>query len=217
MGTAQNRKVYARHGSGPNTFGVSFADLGKLQKQTKRDHALACQLWETGNQDARLLATMIADPGQMTAAGLDTWAKDLNYYVLADSFARHLASQSRLARRKVEQWTKSREDFTGQAGYSVQAILAMENPDLPDAYFEKHLETIERRIHQAGNRTRHAMNSAVIAIGLRNAHLQHLALAAASRIGKVVVDHGETGCKTPDAIAYIQRAAQHKSKRGKKK
>ncbi len=32
LGTAQNRKIYKRHGSGENVYGVSFADLGKLRE-----------------------------------------------------------------------------------------------------------------------------------------------------------------------------------------
>jgi hypothetical protein len=40
-----------------------------------------------------------------------------------------------------------------------------------------------------------------------------LTAASAQRIGKVEVDHGETGCKTPDAAKYIERAAARK--RGK--
>ena len=61
-GTAQNRKVYARHGMHEPFFGVSFAELGKLQKAIKTDHALARELWSTGNWDARHLACMVADP-----------------------------------------------------------------------------------------------------------------------------------------------------------
>ena len=49
------------------------------------------------------------------------------------------------------------------------------------------------------------MNNAVIAIGSRNAALAAAAQAAAGRIGKVVVDHGETACQTPDAADYIER------------
>jgi hypothetical protein len=50
------------------------------------------------------------------------------------------------------------------------------------------------------------MNGALIAIGLRNPRLEKKAVAAAKRIGKVEVDHGETSCETPDAAAYIAKA-----------
>ena len=58
-GTAQTRKTYARHGVGPNMFGVSYATLGKLTRAIQRDHALALGLWASGNHDARVLATMV--------------------------------------------------------------------------------------------------------------------------------------------------------------
>ena len=36
-------------------------------------------------------------------------------------------------------------------------------------------------------------------------------LAAARRIGKVEVDHGDTGCKTPDAVDYIRKMAERRA------
>ena len=44
LGTAQNRKIYRRHGAGGNLFGVSFANLNALKKGLKTDHALALAL-----------------------------------------------------------------------------------------------------------------------------------------------------------------------------
>ena len=49
---------------------------------------------------------------------------------------------------------------------------------------------------------------ALIAIGIRNGKLERNALAAAQKIGKVEVDHGETNCQTPDAAAYIRKTRQ---------
>jgi hypothetical protein len=57
------------------------------------------------------------------------------------------------------------------------------------------------------------MNNALIAIGMRNDALRERALAAARAIGKVVVDHGETGCVTPDAASYIKKAADRARRR----
>ena len=71
LGTEQNRKIYARHGATGAMYGVSYANLYKLQKRIKTDHALADQLWATGNHDARILATLVADPAAFTAKQLD--------------------------------------------------------------------------------------------------------------------------------------------------
>ena len=42
-------------------------------------------------------------------------------------------------------------------------------------------------------------------IGIRSPALTERALQVAGKIGKVEVNHGETGCKTPDAAAYIRK------------
>ena len=65
LGTEQNRKIYRRHGAGDNQFGVSFANLRKLAKGLRPNNGLADELWRTGNQDARVLATLIADSQTM--------------------------------------------------------------------------------------------------------------------------------------------------------
>ena len=67
-GTAQNRKVYARHGAAEPMFGVSYAELGRIAKRIKTDHALARQLWDSGNHDARVLALRVADPAALDKA-----------------------------------------------------------------------------------------------------------------------------------------------------
>ena len=72
------------------------------------------------------------------------------------------------------------------------------------------LARIEQEIHPRKIRTKHAMNTARCAIGIGREALREEAVRSAKRIRKVEVDHGETGCKTPDAVAYIQRAAKRK-------
>ena len=204
MGTAQNRKIYARHGVGENMFGISYANLNKLAKAAKRDHSLALELWATGNHDARVLAAMVADPAQADESLLAAWLADLDSYVITDAFSGFVGKTS-MARGKGEEWISSDDEWPGRAGWHLVAHLAMKDQGLPDAYFAAHLATIESEIHASKNRVKDAMNSALISIGIRNDALEEQALAAADRIGKVEVDHGETGCKTPDAADYIRR------------
>jgi len=203
-GTAQNRKVYRRHGVSDPLYGVSYAIQGQLAKQNKHDTELATGLWETGNHDARILAAMIADPREISSSRLDEWVRDLNNYVLTDAFS-DLVGHSPFAKAKIGKWTRSAKEFVVAAGWNVLARLARQDPELTDEELEDYLATIESEIHGRQNRTRHSMNSALIAIGIRNRRLERKALAAARRIGMVEVDHGETSCKTPDATAHIKR------------
>lgn len=209
MGTAQNRKVYARHGVGDKMYGVSFADLKSLKKRINVDHNLAVRLWGTKNHDARVLATMVADPQKMTAGEADSWARELSNSIVTDSFA-GLVSQAPFAKKKMEQWSKRKGEWIARSGWRLLAYHAMRDLTLPDSLFGDYIKTIERDIHSQKNRVREAMNSALIAIGMRSPKLEKAAIAAAKRIGKVEVDHGETNCKTPDAIDYIRRAVARK-------
>ncbi|MGD9720811.1 MAG: DNA alkylation repair protein [Pirellulales bacterium] len=213
LGTAQARKIYARHGVRGPMFGVSYAELGRLRKKIKTDHALACALWDSGNHDARVLAMMIADPAQVDNRLAEAWASELDNPALADAFS-GVVRQSKLARAKADKWTKSKQEWIGRAGWNLVAGLALYEPALDDAYFAAFLPDIIAHIHARPNRTRDAMNNALIAIGVRNSRLCKLALAAAKKIGRVEVDHGETCCKTPDAAEYIHKTLAHR--RGQK-
>ncbi len=212
LGTAQNRKIYRRHGAGENLYGVSYANLGKLHKQIKVDQAIAQKLWATGNHDARLLATMIADPKLMSEELVDQWTKDLDNHMVADSFA-GLVSQTSLAQPKMEQWIPAENEQIARAGWQLLLHFANKEPDLPDVFFEPYLDIIGRDIHTSKNRVKQSMNSALISIGVRNSSLEQKALAMARQIGKVEVDHGETDCKTPDAAQYIQKTLDYRAKK----
>ncbi|MGH9833161.1 MAG: DNA alkylation repair protein [Blastocatellia bacterium] len=214
-GTAQNRKIYARHGASANMFGVSFANLYKLQKQIKVDHGLAQQLWETGNSDAQVLATLVADPQAMTDRQSEEWVKNLSGYGLTEMFGRFLV-KSPLARKKAEKWHKSKSEWIASAGWIIVGGLALYDHELPDEFFEPYLKLIESGIHRQKNRVRYEMNAALIGIGLHSDELEKKALAVAAKIGKVVVDHGETNCKTPDAAEYIKKSQfRHKKMKAK--
>ena len=213
-GSAQTRKTYARHGITGKVFGVSYAVLGKLTKQIKRDHALALGLWDSGWHDARVLALMIADPQQADAALLRAWADDCENRALGCGLAK-FAARVPAAEAVAAKWCADKRELVASAGWSLIAELALDST-LPDATFAALLKTIERDISQSANFVRYAMNSALIAIGCRNDQLEKLAVAAAKRIGKVEVDHGDTCCQTPDAVACIAKVKARRAGKGKK-
>ena len=217
MGTAQNRKVYARHGAPPAMFGVSYANLGKLKKQIKADHDLAhnlaMQLWDTGILDAQVLATMICDPGKLKKSDCDRWVKESTCHQLTGAVAGAVA-RSPHALSRYEKWRKARPEFTQTAAWSTLAGIVKHNPEaVNEPILIEAINRIETTIHTAPNRARESMNTCLICIGTYRDDLRKAAIAAAIRIGNVEIDHGETGCKTSDAVAYIRRAAARKGGR----
>jgi 3-methyladenine DNA glycosylase AlkD len=156
---------------------------------------------------------MIADPKQVDGDLLDHWVRDLDNYVITDSFV-GMVGQTSLAKKKALAWISSDLEYVGRAGWHLLGHLAQKDESLPDDFFLPYLDTIEKEIHQRPNRTREAMNNALIAIGIRNSALMKKALAVAAKIGEVEVDHGETNCKTNFAPEYIQRTVERKKNKG---
>lgn len=211
-GTEQNRKTYKNHGAKEPLFGVSFANLKLLKKKIKKDHDLAISLWETKNMDAMTLATYILEPKNVTSEQLNSWIRDVDYYCLMDVLMTAICT-SPIAIERMDEWTKSDDEWIRRAGWSLLANIAIKNKKLDDNFFMPYLEEIKVHIHNEKNRKREAMNSALIAIGIRNEALEQQAIEIAREIGKVKIDHGATSCKTPDAEPYIKKARERAEKR----
>ncbi|MCF8260037.1 MAG: DNA alkylation repair protein [Melioribacteraceae bacterium] len=209
-GTDQNKKVYGKHGVKDEMFGVSYANLGKIVKKIKSNHELGKQLWQTGIHDAKVLATMIIDSDQIKSNELDSMVKELGNYVITDAFS-GVAAKSKFAIEKFKKWSKSKDEWISTAAYNILCTIAMKS-DVDDSFFEEQIRIIQEKIHLAPNRTRYSMNNALITIGGSREKLHQIAVSAATQIGKVEVDHGETGCKTPDAIPYMERMRKRKRK-----
>lgn len=211
LGTAQNRKIYKRHGSGDNVFGVSFKELRGLGKKFKVDHELALELWDSGNADARTLACMIADPEKMGKDTLNSWVNDIDYYALSDEFAKLLVMRTPYAEELMPEWMDSDKEYVARAGWTILSLLVLDKKDTrPDGYYTGYLDIIEKDIHTSKNRTKKAMNTTLISIGIRNESLRDLSLSVADRIGKVDVDVGQTYCKIPNAREYIEKTWKRK-------
>lgn len=215
FGSEQTRKTYRRHGALDPLFGVKYGDLYKMVRQIKSDHALALELWETGNHDARLLATMVVDPEMMTMTGLAKWMKDVQCHFLSSALS-NVAQRSTMAKKLVTKWMKSRTELVESTAWLMLAGISRESPKLfTRVEYKAFLKTIERDIHQSKNRVKASMNAALIGIG---SYIdEKTAVAVAERVGKVEVDHGDTSCKTPLAVPYIQKAAaKYRDKLAKK-
>jgi 3-methyladenine DNA glycosylase AlkD len=208
LGKPQTAAIYKRHGSGERVFGTLTSELGKLQKQIKLDHALAMELWKSGNAEARVLTLLIADPSKVTPSMADGLIKDGPVRFLSRYLAEFLA-RSPIADDRMRAWMKSPDESRRELGFEMLSFRLKNDPTaVSDAEAGKILATIEREIHESPNWARRAMNGAIIAIGVYKPALRKAAIAAGKRIGKVDVDHGETNCKTPEAGAYIEKAAK---------
>lgn len=210
LGKPQTAAIYKRYGTGDNVFGVLTSEIAKLRKKIKTDHALGIELWKSGNAEARALALQIADPAKLTRPAADKFVKD-GPVRFVGWYLSELVARSPIADDTMRAWMKSDDESFREMGYGILGMRLRDDPDsVSDADAAKILATIEKEIHGSPNWARYAMNGALIGIGINKPALRKKATEAATRIGKVQVDHGETYCKTPDAAAYIGKAAKRK-------
>ncbi len=216
-GTEQTRKTYLRHGASEPLFGVKFGDLRPLARRIGTDHALAEQLWASGNADARLLACMVADPAAVTEDELDAWLEDIDTYFLVDVFVAEIASRTPGRVARAERWIASDRDRTAQAGWDLMNYVALSDEEVADDYFEDQLALIAQRIEGYGNWTRRSASNTITGIGLRNDELEAAARKTAASMGTVEFDPGQTACVMPDPIEYLEKTKAHRARQAQKR
>jgi 3-methyladenine DNA glycosylase AlkD len=165
-------------------LGVKMAELRRMARPHRRDHALALALWETGVMEAMLMATFIADPKQLTAAQMERWVRACDSWNLTDGVA-FLFDRTAAAEKKALAWSARRAEFVKRTGFAVMAGMAVHRKELPDAVFLRFLPVIRRAATDERNFVRKAVNWALRQIGKRNPRLRRAAVAEARRILKL--------------------------------
>ncbi len=163
-------------------LGVPVPALRALARRIGRDHGLAQALWSSGVHEARILATMVADPPRTTSRLLEDWVKALNSWDLCDHFCGNLVALTPFAWQKAEAWSGRRAEFVKRAGFAVMATLAVHDAHAPDNQFIALLAIIERRADEDRNFAKKAINWALRQIGKRNPALHGRAVATADRL-----------------------------------
>lgn len=179
-------KGMARFGINPkNTYGVSIPNLRKLAKEIGRNHELAQQLWETGIHEARILASMIDNPEEVTNDQMEIWVKDFDSWDVCDQCCNNLFEKTRFAYQKAIEWSSRKEEFVKRAGFVLMACLAVSDKKAADNPFVTFLSVIQREAGDNRNYVKKAVNWALRQIGKRNPALNKKAIEAAEEIQKV--------------------------------
>lgn len=210
LGKAAAAEIYRRHGVTGETVGLSFADLGKLEKRLRGQHELGLGLWDSGLHDARVLGARLVDPARMSAAHLGAWLRAVDNHILSGALG-GVAAKSPAGLACAGRWIDLEGEWPSSTGWAVYAELCAAG-QVSEPLGRELLGRIEKGLSSAPNRTRHTMNAALIAIGGYLAELRAEALRVAASVGEVRVDHGATGCKTPDAAGYIEKMVAHQSR-----
>src|ERR1700674_2103675 len=166
----------------PKAHGISAPVLHALARRIGKNHELAEEIWATDIHEARILATLIGEPGKVTSAQMERWARDFDSWDVVDAACCYLYAQAAPAWVKVNQWSRRRKEFEKRAAFSLAAYLSYKDKTAVDARFERFLRVIEREACDERNFVRKAVNWALRNIGKRNLRLNRAAILTAERI-----------------------------------
>ena len=207
LGSDSIKKVLMKHGAKEPFFGVKVEHLKKIQKRIKTDHKLALELYDTGISDAMYLAGLIVDDGQMSKKDLQRWADGAYWYMLSEFTVPWVAAGSPFGREIALEWIDSKKENIAAAGWATLSSLVAikDDAELDMAELKQLVGRTQKTIHQQANRVRYTMNMFVISVGCYVKALTPLALEAGKKIGTTNVDMGDTACKVPNVVEYIEK------------
>jgi len=183
---AANVAGMARYGmSAEGRLGVCVPDLRKLAKETGKDHALALALWQTGIEEARIVAAMVDDPRQLSEQQMEQWVLDIHSWDVCDQVCMNLFEKSPLAWKKIRDWSVREEPFVKRSAFALIACLAWHDKQAEDRLFLGVLDVIESGCTDERNFVKKAVHWALRNIGKRNAALNQAALECARRIQRL--------------------------------
>lgn len=167
---------------GEGRLGLSVPAMRGIARTLGRDHALAQALWDTGIPDARIVASMVAEPALLTARQMDQWVKGFAAWDVCDQTCLNAFAHSPLAWRKVHLWATRQDEFVRRAAFALLATLAVHDKAASDAPFLEALALVEAAADDSRNFVKKAVNWALRNIGKRNQNLHAAAIACAQRI-----------------------------------
>ncbi len=176
----------ARFGITPeNTFGVSIPNLRKIAKETKKNHALAQQLWESGFRETMILASMLDEPEMVTRKQMEQWVLDFDYWEICDQCCMNLFEKTGFAYEKAVEWSNRNEEFVKRAGFVLMARLAVSDKQAEDSRFGQFFPIMLREANDERNFVKKAVNWALRQIGKRNLALNGKAIKTAMEMHKI--------------------------------
>ncbi|MBI4361432.1 DNA alkylation repair protein [Candidatus Micrarchaeota archaeon] len=193
--------------SGSKMLGISMPVLRQIAKKTGKNHALALMLWESGYHEARILASIVDEPGKVTPRQMNQWMEELDSWDVCDQTCGNLFDKTPFAWKKAAEWAKREKEFQRRAGFALMATLAWHDKQSPDKQFEAFLPLIAKYATDERRFVRKAVNWALRQIGKRNERLRKKAIQNANQILKVHPDSTSAKWIAKDALRELENPA----------
>lgn len=167
---------------GENRLGLSIPDLRRLARDIGKNHELALQLWDSGIEDARILASLVEEPERVSEKQLEKWVKDFNSWDVCDQVCMNLFDRVAGIRIKIVEWVQREEEYVRRAAFSLMAIICVHDKKATDEVFVAFFPLIRQGALDERNYVKKAVSWALRNIGKRNLVLNRQARIVAREI-----------------------------------
>jgi 3-methyladenine DNA glycosylase AlkD len=213
LGDDARRKHNAKAGAPENQFGVKLGDLRTVAKKIKTDHALAVKLWETGNVEAQLLATLICKPASFSLDELDAMTRSTTCTQVADWMNSYVVAQHPDKDTLRAKWMKEKDRWAARAGWHLTASrinkgVSCDGDINPVAL----LDRIEKELPKARPEVQWTMNNTLGAIGIKHQEHRERAIAIGEKIGLYSDWPVAKGCTPPYVPVWIAAMVKPRKK-----
>jgi 3-methyladenine DNA glycosylase AlkD len=201
LGNEKLREQTMRRGAGDQQFGVRLGDIRALAKEIKPNHDLALALWETGNNDARLLAILLMKPTALSAEALDRMVRSASVVQVADWLNAYVVAQHPARETLRQTWMDDTDPWAARAGWNLTAARIAKRPDGLD--LAALLTRIESELADAAPAVQWTMNTCLATIGIHTPDLRPRAIAIGETLGVYRDYPVSKGCTSPFAPTWI--------------
>jgi 3-methyladenine DNA glycosylase AlkD len=165
LGSAKVRELNVRNGAPDNHFGVKMGDIRTIAKAIKSDHALGLELWNTGNADAMIVATLVLKPKQLSSIELEQMVRSVTYAQLADTLITNVVKLHPEKETLRLQWMENEDAMLARVAWSLTTERICKSPGGLD--IETLLDRIESELASAPAAAQWTMNFCLGEIGIR--------------------------------------------------
>lgn len=202
QGDVARRAHNTKAGAPDNQFGVKLGDLRAIAKKIKTDHPLALQLWDTGNVEAQLLATLVIKPSALSAGELDKLTRSTTCAQVADWLNAYVVAQHPEKESLRQKWMTAKDRWAARAGWNLTASRVNKG-DAADLDLAALLDRIEKEMPQAKPEVQWTMNNTLAAIGIHHPKLRKRAVAIGEKIGLYSDWPVSKGCTPPYVPIWV--------------
>ena len=209
LGDEARRAHNAKSGAPDNQFGVKLGDIRAIAKKIKADHELALELWDTGNVEAQLLATLILEPKSLSTDELDTLTRSTTCAQVAEWLNAYVVAQHPEKESLREKWMKAKDRWAARAGWHLTASRV--NKDADGLDLVALLDRIEKEMPKAAPEVQWTMNNTLIAIGIEHAAHRRRVIAIGEKIGLYRDWPVSKGCTPPYVPVAVEALVKRKA------